>query len=395
MPRLTPHQLSEKKINLLKDGMYADGGNLYLSVRRNSRSWVFRFKSPTTGKIRMLGLGSLPDVTLECARELSRQSRDMLKEELDPLQQKRIGRLEVIQNRKIFEKVAKDYVESRSKQWRGKKTRQEIESMLVKYAYPVFEGRDIQSITLEDILTLLKSIWYEKTVTGTKLQGVLDRIFKYAKARGWYYGDNPAQWNGFLENLLPKASIIARVTHRKAYPWQEINKLYKRLKDVQDIPHLATRFICLTACRSAEAREMRIEEVDFKEKVWTLPANRCKTHKEHRVPLSDEAITVILQAMGLNNGQGQFVFEYRKKPIYDKAVLVAVKDAAQDQSMTLHGFRSSFRDWGSEITDTSPEILEMALGHTIKSKVEAAYRRGDMLDKRRVLMDQWAVYCVR
>jgi len=393
MPRLAPQQLTEKKINRLKEGMHADGGNLYLNIRGNSRAWVFRFKSPTTGKVRMLGLGSLPDITLEKARELARQSRAMLRDELDPLQQKRAGKLEIKKNRKLFEDVAKDYIEARSKQWNGKKTKGEMEGLLTNYAYPVFEGRGIQSITSDDVLTLLKSIWYEKTITGAKLQGLLDRVFKYAQARGWFKGDNPAKWEGFLENLLPKPSIISKTTHRKAYPWQEISKLYKRLKSINDIPNLATCFICLTACRSAEAREMRVDEIDFKEKVWTLPASRSKTNNEHRVPLSDEAMSIIERAMTINNNQGEYVFQYNKKPIYDKAVLTAVKDAAQDQAMTLHGFRSSFRDWGSEVTQTSPEILEMSLGHTIKSKVEAAYRRGDMLDKRRLLMDDWASYC--
>ncbi|CAI3959615.1 Integrase/recombinase [Commensalibacter communis] len=393
MSRLAPNQLKEKSLNRLKEGMHSDGGNLYLSIRGNSRAWVFRFKSPTTGKIRMLGLGSLPDVTLDHAREIARQSREMLRNDLDPLQQKQAGKLAVRENRKTFEMVAKEYIEDRSKRWRGKSTKAEIEALFVNYLYPAFKDRPIQSISPDDVRILLKKIWYEKTITGSKLQGLLDRVFKYAQTRGWFYGDNPAKWTGFLETILPKPSDFKKVEHRKAYDWQQINTLYKRLKSINDIPNLAACFICLTACRSAEGREMRVDEIDFKDKVWTLPEERSKTNNEHRVPLSDEALDVIKRAMAINNNQGQYVLQNSNgKPIYNKAVLQAVKDAANDPEMTLHGFRSSFRDWGSEATNTQSEILEMALGHAIKSKVESAYRRGDLLDKRRSLMNQWAKF---
>jgi len=395
MPKIASNQLKEKGLNRLKEGFHSDGGNLYLSIRGNSRAWVFRFKSPTTGKVRMLGLGALPDVTLDKARELARESRGLLKNDLDPLQQKRSGRLAIYENRKSFEEVANEYIENRAKQWQGKNTRSEVEALCRMYLFPFFEGRSILSITSDDVLTLLKSIWYEKTITGAKLQGLLDRIFKHALARGWFYGDNPARWKGFLETLLPKPTKIKEVEHRKACDWKEINTLYKRLKAINSVPNLVAAFICLTACRSAEAREMRVEEIDFKEKLWVLPATRSKTHKEHRIPLSDEALDAIKRAMAINNNQGGYVFEYNRKPIYDKIVLEAVKDAAQDPQMTLHGFRSTFRDWGSEVTDAQSEVLEMALGHAIKSKVESAYRRGDLLDKRRILMNEWAKYCTR
>lgn len=393
MPKLALQKLTERGLNKLKKGTHSDGGNLYLTIRGNSRSWVFRFKSPLTGSIRMLGLGSLPDVTLTNARELARQSREMLRVGLDPLQQKRAGKLANQQNRKLFKDVASEYIQERAKRWRGKKTQGEVEALCENYLYPFFAERPIQSITSDDVLTLLKTIWYDKTITGTKLQGLLDRIFKYATARGWYVGDNPSRWAGFLETLLPKATEIKKVTHRKAYDWQKISKLYKRLKAPNTIPNLAASFICLTACRSAEAREMRVDEIDFKEKLWTLPASRSKTHNEHRVPLSSESISIIERAMNINNNQGEYVFEYNHKPVYDKIVLEAVKDAANDQDMTLHGFRSSFRDWGSEATNAQSEALEMALGHAIRSKVESAYRRGDLLDKRRDIMNDWAKYC--
>lgn len=393
MPKIASNQLKERALNKLKEGFHSDGGNLYLSIRGNSRAWVFRFKSPTTGKIRMLGLGALPDVTLDQARELARESRGLLKSDLDPLQQKRSGRLAIYENRKSFEEVANEYIENRAKQWWGKNTKAEVEALCKNYLFPFFEGRSILSITSDDVLTLLKSIWYEKTITGAKLQGLLDRIFKHALARGWFYGDNPARWKGFLETLLPKPTIIKTVEHRKACDWKEINTLYKRLKAINSVSNLVASFICLTACRSAEAREMRIDEIDFKEKLWILPATRSKTHKEHRVPLSDEAISIIEKSMAMS--KGEYVFEYNRKPVYDKIVLEAVKDASQDPQMTLHGFRSTFRDWGSEATETQSEVLEMALGHAIKSKVESAYRRGDLLDKRRILMNEWAKYCCR
>jgi len=394
MTRLAPHQLKEKNLNRLKEGMHADGGNLYLSIRGNSRAWVFRFKSPITNKVRMLGLGSLPDITLDHAREVARQSREMLRNNLDPLQQKQANKLTIKKNYKTFEVVAKEYIEDRSKRWKGKNTKTEIEALFTNYLYPIFQEQPIQSIISDDVYIFLKNIWYEKTVTGVKLQGLLDRVFKYAQARGWFYGDNPARWIGFLETILPKPTDIKKINHRKAYNWQQINNLYKRLKSINDIPNLAACFLCLTACRSAEGREMRVNEINFKDKIWTLPETRSKTNNEHRVPLSDEALDVIKRAMTINNNQGDYIFQNNNgKPIYNKAILVAVKDAANDPDMTLHGFRSSFRDWGSEATSAQAEILEMVLGHVIKSKVEKAYRRGDLFDKRRDLMNQWAKFC--
>ncbi|CAI3961336.1 tyrosine-type recombinase/integrase [Commensalibacter communis] len=393
MPRLLINRLSEKKINQLTNGTHSDGRNLYLNIRGNSKIWVFRFKSPITGKIRMQGLGPFPIISLSKARNLANKNKEMLINQLDPLEEKRNQKLAIQKKNKLFNEVAKEYTKNRSKQWRSKKTQQETESLLRNYINSNFEGRLICSITSNEILTLLKPVWYKHTTTGVKLQGLLNRIFQYATAYGWFEGNNPAKWDGFLENLLPKPSLITQVTHYKAYDWKQINKLYNRLRSINTIPNLAICFICLTACRSAEAREMQVKEINFTDKLWTLPASRSKTKKCHRIPLSDEALIIIKCALKLNNNEGDYVFQHNKKPIYDKALLFAVKKAANDNKMTLHGFRSSFRDWGSEATNIQSEILEMALGHSIKSKVEAAYRRGDMLDKRRQLMNKWAEYC--
>ncbi|CAI3960081.1 Integrase/recombinase, partial [Commensalibacter communis] len=365
------------------------------NIRGNSKIWVFRFKSPITGKIRMQGLGPFPAVSLSTARNLANKNKEMLINRLDPLEEKRRQELAIQKKYKLFSEVAKEYIENRSKQWRSKRTQQETESLLQNYINPSLKRRFIYSITSNEILTLLKPIWYKNTTTGVKLQGLLNRIFQYAIAYGWFEGNNPAKWSGFLENLLPKPSLITKVTHYKAYDWKQIDKLYKHLKAINTIPNLAICFICLTACRSAEAREMQVKEINFSDKLWILPASRSKTNKCHRIPLSDEALAIIKSAMKLNKNQGDYVFQHNKKPIYDKALLITVKKAANDNKMTLHGFRSSFRDWGSEATNTQSEILEMALGHSIKSKVEAAYRRGDMLDKRRQLMNKWAKYCTK
>lgn len=393
MPPLPPHQLTEKKILRLKDGFHADGGNLYLYVRGISRAWIFRFKSPMTDKIRQMSLGTMPDVRLSQARDMAFACRKMLKDNLDPLQQKRSGHLKTQQKKILFEQVAKNYINDKSRQWKGRNTRREMESLLTLYAYPFFKDRDITSITSDDMLTLLKPLWKEKTVTGSKLQGLIDRVLKYAIARGWFYGESPARWRGFLENLLPKPSIITKIKHRKAYDWQNINKLYQELSINHDIASLTARFICLTACRSNEAREMRIEEINFDNAVWTLPATRSKTDQERRIPLSDDAMELLKQAIqGRDRG---LVFLSDQKLVSGKAILEAVKLAAKDKEITVHGLRSSFRDWASEATSFPTELAEMTLGHSVQSKVEAAYRRGDMLDKRRKLINQWNKHCTR
>lgn len=392
MPQLSPFQLNEKKLSRLKDGFHADGGNLYLSVRGVSRSWVFRFKSPLTGKIRQMGIGSFPDVSLTEARETAFQCRKMLKGGIDPLIQKRSGCLKTQPQQILFKVVAESYINDKSRQWKGRHTRREMESLLRLYTDLLFRQRDMASITADDIIKLLKPLWFDKTVTATKLQGLLDRIFKYATVRGWFHGENPARWRGFLEYVLPQPTTITKVRHRKAYDWQKINELYRELIATNTIASLAACFICLTACRLNEARELSIEEIDFDQGIWTLPDVRNKTAQGRRIPLSDEALR-ILSLLTQDRKSGS-VFLANKKLVSGKAILDAVKKAAKDQEMTVHGLRSSFRDWASEATDSSGELAEMILGHTIQSKVAAAYRRGDLLEKRRRLLEKWEKNCV-
>lgn len=392
MPQLSPFQLTEKKLSRLKDGFHADGGNLYLSIRGVSRSWVFRFKSPLTGKIRQMGLGSLPDVSLTEAREIAFQCRKMLKDGIDPLIQKRSGRLKTPQQI-LFKVVAGSYINDKSRQWKGRQTKREMETLLCLYADPFFKERDIASIISEDIIKLLKPLWFSKTVTATKLQGLLDRIFKYAIVRGWFHGENPARWRGFLEFVLPQPATITKVRHHKAYNWKTINVLYRELKSQNSIASLAACFICLTVCRLNEARELSIEEIDFAQGIWTLPDARNKTAQNRRIPLSEEALKIL--DILIEDRKSGFVFLANKKLVSGKAILQAVKKAAKDQEMTVHGLRSSFRDWVSEATESPAELAELTLGHSIQSKVAAAYRRGDLLEKRHKLLDKWTKYCLQ
>lgn len=393
MPSLVPHQLTEKKISKLKDGNHCDGGNLYLVVRGESRAWTFRFKSPTTKKVRQMSLGTLPDTTLIEARDRARKCRYLLSEDLDPLQQKRSNRLKLENERVLFKEAAEAYIKAKHRQWRGQNTKKGIESLLSKYAYPSFEDRDIASITLDDVLNLLTPIWHEKTITATKIQGVLDRIIQYSIAKGWFKGENPARWGGYLANLLPKPSLITTVTHRKAYDWKKMSILYNRLKQDDDIASLAIRFICLTASRSTEVRELTLKEIDLTAALWTLPASRSKTNQELKLPLPDEAMDIIYKVMNYPR-KTDYLFEVDSKPVTPKKLLNTMKSVSGDEDMTIHGLRSSFNDWAGEATDIPYEIYEEILGHSKRSKVQAAYRRGDSLDKRKNALDQWAAYCL-
>lgn len=391
MPKIINHPLSKTKIKHLKDGSYSDGNNLYFILRGNSQTWIFRYKSSITGKLRMMGLGAYPIVSLSKARELAKQNKKIVQKGLDPLHEKQLSLLKNQSYQKTLKEVSIIFIDEKAQQWKGKKTKKETEALLQKYIFPFFKNKQIKLITSDDILNFLKKIWKTKTKTGVKLLGILNRIFKYAIARNWFFGQNPAQWKGFLENLLPKPSSITTINHRKAYNWKKISKLYNSLCKKNTPANLSARFICLTACRSAEVREMTIDEVNFKKSIWEIPATRNKTYNKRRIPLSNEALSIIKKS--IQNNKTKYIFEHNCKPIYDTAVLQAVKIAAQDQQMTVHGLRSTFRDWGSESTEMQSEVLEMALGHTIKSKVERAYRRGDLFEKRYKLMNAWAKHC--
>ncbi len=251
------------------------------------------------------------------------------------------------------------------------------------------------AITTEDVLAVLRPIWTTINETADRVRGRMERVLDYARTHGWREGENPARWKGHLAHILPKPSAVSKVVHRAAVPWKDIGTVMGRLVVAAGVSPLAIRFTCLTAARSGEVRGARWNEIDLKARLWTVPADRTKTGREHRVPLSEPALEIlrILGASAMSREAFIFPGGRPKQQLSDVAVSKALHAAAGTRNVTVHGLRSTFRDWVAEATDHAGEVAEMALAHVVGSQVEAAYRRGDLFEKRRALMEAWGSYC--
>ena len=396
MSRLSPNQMTARKVETLKDGVYSDGGNLWITIVGKSRVWSIRYKSPTTGRRREMGIGPSRDVPLAVARAKATEARRLIRDGIDPLDHRKEERAaRLVENGLTFEAVAERYVEEQKAGWRDERSAPIWTSSLKRLVYPVIGKKAIEAIKTEDVLRVLRPLWVTKTETADRLRGRLERILDYATTHGWREGDNPARWRGHLANILPKPSAVARVEHHAAVPWKGIAAVMAALADAEGTGALAVRFACLTAGRSLEVREARWGEIDLKEKTWTLAAERMKGKKEHRVHLSAPALAVLEELKpDLADGDA-FIFPggRPKRPLSDVALSKALHVAAGTKGVTVHGLRSSFRDWAAEQTDFPRDVAEMALAHAIGSKVEAAYRRGDLFEKRREMMEAWGRWC--
>ena len=368
---------------ITKHGRHADGGGLYLSISPNGgRRWVFLFR--WHGKPTEIGLGSARDVTLARARELAAQARARLAEGINPKDVRRpLGG-------STFGECADRVIEAMRPSWRNSKHAAQWEMTLREYAAPL-RRLPVDTITTEDVLSVLKPLWNEKPETASRLRGRIERVLDAAKAQGLRTGENPARWRGHLDQLLPKRQRLTR-GHHAAMNYAEVPTFMGDLRARQATAALALEFTVLTAARSGEVLRARWEEFDLDRAVWTIPANRMKAGREHRVPLSKRALKIV-RAMN-EDRRNDFVFGGQKagKPLSVMALEMVLRRMKVD-GVTVHGFRSAFRDWAAESTNFSNEVCEAALAHVIKNKAEAAYRRGDLFDKRRKLMEAWAIYC--
>ncbi|WP_156256116.1 tyrosine-type recombinase/integrase [Sandarakinorhabdus oryzae] len=360
-----------------------------------ARSWVFRYTSPVTGKRREIGLGSVSLRGLAEAREKAGAFRKQVIDGLDPKDLRdaeKAQRAEVRPTALTFQQVAEQCIATRQHEWKNAKHRHQWAATLKTYAYPTLGALPVDQITMERVLAVLEPIWTTKTETATRLRQRIETVMDWAKARKLYTGDNPASLKGGLGQLLPKASKIAKVRHQPALPYQQIHAFVRELRQKRGISPKAFEFLILTAARSGEVLGAKWDEFDLNAKVWTIPAERMKAGREHRVPLSGRAM-VIVRAM-LAGKQGDFVFPNPsgKKALSNGALLAVIKGMPGYAEYVPHGFRSTFRDWAAETTSIANETLELALAHTIRDKAEAAYRRQDQLEKRVALMDRWARY---
>ncbi len=349
-----------------------------------------------------MGLGPADSVSLSEARQLADTYRAMVKRDgLDPIEERKRQRIaQQADDVRVmtFEQCAEAYVAAKEASWRNAKHRQQWVNTLKTYAYPVFGKLPVDEIDTSMVLKVLEPIWREKTETASRLRGRIESVLDWATVRNYRSGDNPARWRGHLKTLLPEPGKVAKVQHMKALPYTELKAFMHNLGARTGAAARALEFQVLTASRPGEVVNMIWEEVDLARGTWTVPAERMKVSREHRVPLSKQALAVLERAHAeFLDGHGDtpgalhgFVFPggRGKAHLSNNAVLALLK--RMDVKVTAHGFRSTFSDWCAECTIHPAELREMALAHAVGDKVEAAYRRGDMFEKRRALMQEWA-----
>lgn len=365
---------------------------LYLQVvDTGARTWLLR--ATMGGKRRDMGLGGYPDVTLAQARDKARAARSRVEQGIDPIEERRQARSALAAARastKTFEDCVTAFMKAKESEWRNPKHRQQWQNTLDTYAGPVMGSLMVGDIELAHVLKVLEPIWHEKTETATRVRGRIEQVLDWATVRGYRKGENPARWKGHLDHLLAKPSKIADVEHHAAVPIDDVGEFLVRLRSMDGMGARALEFAILTAARSGEVRGALWSEFDLAEKVWTVPADRMKGKVEHRVPLSKQAIE-LLEALPRFE-KVDVVFPGVKGQVLSDMTLSAVMRRMKVDAVP-HGFRSTFRDWAAERTNFPRDLAEMALAHVIESKVEAAYRRGDMLAKRLKMMQAWADYC--
>jgi len=377
-----------------KRGYYGDGGGLFLQVSASgSKSWVFRFKE--ADKLHEMGLGATHTIGLAEAREKARECRRLRLDGIDPIEARKIARAQArldAAKAVSFKDCAERYITSHGAGWRSPTHAAQWPSTLRIYVYPVFGSLPVQGIDVGLVLKVLEPIWSVKPETASRVRGRIESVLDWATARGYRQGDNPARWRGHLENLLPGKLKVRRVKHHAALPYAEIGDFIAQLKSQEGVGARAFEFTILTAARTGEVIGATWSEMNIAEQLWVVPAERMKSGKEHRVPLSEAPLAILEQMQAIR--QGDFVFPGGKArlPISNMAMMMTLRRMGRGD-LTVHGFRSSFRDWAAERTDFPSEVAEMALAHAVSSKVEAAYRRGDLFQKRRQLMDTWSRFC--
>jgi integrase len=378
---------------LSEPGMYADGQGLYLQVTHTgAKSWIYRYQ--LNGRKRYLGLGSASAITLKRARELLAEPRRLRAEGIDPVDKKherrdaaRLAAATVV----TFRECAQNYLAAHEHSWKSERHRTQWRASLQADAYPLLGNLPVAAIDTPIVLAVLRPIWMAKPESASRLRGRIETVLDAAKAEGLRTGENPARWSGHLENLLPAPKKVRRVEHHPALPYRDVPGFVRELGTRQGLAARALKFAILTATRTSEVLEARWSEIDFQAQAWAIPATRMKGGREHRVPLSAAALE-LLQALYATRSS-DFVFPGKPGAPLSRSSMLSLLRLMHRTDITIHGFRSSFRDWAAEQTDFASEVVEMALAHAVRSAVEAAYRRGDLFEKRAQLMAAWAEYC--
>jgi integrase len=390
-------KLKPASVKHLGPGMHGDGDGLWLRVvTKERRSWLFRYQR--RGKPREMGLGGFPDVSLAEARTKVQAARKQLANDIDPIDQRAAERQAEAAERAhatIFAEAAKAYIEANETGWRSDKSATQWRNSLAAYAEPVLGKMACSVIETDDVLKVLKPIWAEKPETAARVRRRIEAVLSYAKAHGWRSGENPAAWRDHLALVLPPRSKVAPVVHYAALDWREAPAFMADLRAREGMGARALEFAILTAVRSGEVRGAQWAEIDLERAEWTIPAERMKAGQPHRVPLSEPTLVLLREQAKLKDGSGLVFLGQRKGTPMSDMTLTAVLRRMGKGDLTAHGFRSTFRDWAAETTGHPNHVVEMALAHSVSSAVEAAYRRGDLFEKRRVLMTDWADYLMR
>jgi integrase len=382
-------------VNAKKEpGYYLDGLGLYLQVSASgSKSWVLKYSLDK--KAREMGLGSIADRTLSEARELARKYRQQLAEGIDPIEARkaqRLANLAANRRRKTFEECAKEYHRMHASGWKNPKHADQWINTLTAYAFPMFGAKDVSNISKADILKSLEPIWQLKAETASRVKQRIRAVLDWAAARDYRIGHDPHLWDQ-VERSLPKTKSIKKVTHFASCPYSAVQATLQKIRNssATDTVKDALEFTVLAAARSGEGRGARWDEIDFEGRRWIIPAERMKAKREHRVPLSSRAMQILEQRRKLAGDSPLIFASDRGKQLSDMVFTVLLRRESFD--FTMHGFRSTFRDWAAEQTNFPREVCEAALAHTNQDATEAAYFRSDLFEKRRELMEAWATFC--
>lgn len=386
-------RLTARRVQTAPPGKHEDGAGLRLVVSKTgARRWVLRFT--LDGKRREMGLGLFPVVTLAGARSAALDARRLVAKGIDPIKERQPERSPT------FTSCAARYILINRHGWQNRKHARQWVSTLKTYARPLIGSRRVDMISTEDVIKILSPIWVTKTETAKRVQGRIENVLDYAAAHKYRDPLNPARWRGHLDKLLPKPSRVKIVTHHPAMPYPDLPAFMAELELNESLSAMALRFLILTATRTNETLLAQWSEIDIETATWTIPAPRMKMKREHRVPLSDAAL-VTLEALPRFAGN-PYVFPGLRqgRPLSNMALLTLMRSMGYGVNgdrgnYVPHGFRSSFRDWCGEVSTAPRDVAEMALAHAIADKTEAAYRRGDLFQKRRRLMDSWAIHCTR
>lgn len=410
MGRLTALRVSRA---VGKPGMYADGGGLYLQVTKSGASWIYRYM--LNGRAHEMGLGPFRLYGLREARAKTLDAARLRHEGIDPIEARRAvkARAQLDEAKTVsFQQCAETYIKAHRAGWRNAKHAAQWEATLATYAEPIIGFLPVQAIDTALVMRVLEQearsetnkpsapLWTAKPETASRLRGRIESILDWAKVRGYCNGENPARWRGHLDKLLPARAKVRKVEHHAALPYGELPKFITVLRTQEGIAARALEFAILTAARTGEVIGARWGEIDIAKKLWTVPAERMKAGKEHRVPLSEWAVAILEEVEPLARvGEGQdsadaFVFPggKRGRPLSNMVFLMLLR-RMERSDLTAHGFRSSFRDWAAERTNFPSEVAKMALAHAVGDKVDAAYRRGDLFERRRRMMAAWETFC--